>query len=313
MAIGERTGLASFGVVPYFERAALLPAEDSLALAPHPVPLPVNGERERGGGISPSPRGRGEGRGEGPSGQRAIRVAVPLLPYIANFDDLDPLAAEPAVELLRVGPGTPLPRDAALIILPGSKATLADLAALRREGWDIDIAAHRRHGGHILGLCGGYQMLGRRIADPDGREGPTGEAAGLGLLEIDTVLGGDKRLGETQGIDIASGAPVHGYEIHLGKTSGPGLARPMLELAGGRRDGAVSPDGRIMGCYLHGLFASDAFRRGFLARLGAAGGGIRYDAMIEDVLDALAAHLDRHLDLAALLAAAQPPRLILAA
>ena len=173
-----------------------------------------------------------------------------------------------------VPPGRPLPRDAALVILPGSKATLADLACLRREGWDIDILAHRRQGGRILGLCGGYQMLGRRIADPDGYEGKPGEAAGLGLLDIDTVLGPEKRLCATAGIDLATGMPVRGYEMHLGVTSGPGLSRPMLELDG-RPDGAVSPDGRVAGCYLHGLFAADAFRRAFLARLGAGLGRYR--------------------------------------
>ena len=244
--------------------------------------------------------------------QKRVRIAVPLLPRIANFDDLDPLSAEPAVELVLVRPGTPLPRDAALIILPGSKATLADLAVLRREGWDIDILAHRRQGGHIIGLCGGYQMLGRHIADPQGSEGVAGAAEGLGLLEIDTVLGGAKRLGEIAGVEIASGMPVRGYEIHLGTTGGPGLARPMLEL-GGRPDGAVTADGRVAGCYLHGLFASDPFRRTFLARLGVAGGAVAYEAMIETVLDSLADHLEQHLDLASLLAAARPPRLTRAA
>ena len=245
-----------------------------------------------------------------------IKIAVPLLPHIANFDDLDPLSAEPAVELVLVRPGTPLPRDAALVLLPGSKATLADLAVLRREGWDIDILAHHRQGGHVIGLCGGYQMLGRRIADPDGTEGSAGAAPGLGLLDVETVLGGDKRLAEAAGAEIASGKPVRGYEMHLGITSGPGTARPMLEL-GGRPDGAVSADGRVAGCYLHGLFASDPFRRAFLARLGARlnnqGGTIDYESMIERVLDDLAGHLERHLDLAALLAAARPPRLIRAA
>jgi len=241
-----------------------------------------------------------------------IKIAVPLLPRIANFDDLDPLRAEPSVELILVRPGRPLPRDAALIILPGSKATLADLAILRREGWDIDILAHRRQGGHIIGLCGGYQMLGRRIADPDGIEGPAGAAAGLGLLEVDTVLGGGKRLAEAAGIEIASGMTVRGFEMHLGATGGPGLARPMLDL-GGRPDGAVSRDGRVAGCYLHGLFAGDRFRRAVLARLGVAGGAVGYEAMVEGVLDSLADHLERHLDLAALLAAARPPRLTRAA
>jgi adenosylcobyric acid synthase len=298
-AIGERTGLRCFGVVPFFGSASLLPAEDSMALRVDPAPTPT----------LPRMRGRvGVGAGK----PLTIKIAVPLLPRIANFDDLDPLSAEPAVELVLVRPGTPIPRDAALIILPGSKATLADLAVLRREGWDIDILAHRRQGGHIIGLCGGYQMLGRHIADPQGSEGVAGAAEGLGLLEIDTVLGGAKRLGDTAGSEIASGMKVRGYEIHLGTTSGPGLARPMLDL-GGHPDGAVSADGRVAGCYLHGLFASDPFRRAFLARVGVAGGAVAYEAMIETVLEGLADHLEQHLDLASLLAASRPPRLTRAA
>ncbi len=323
-AIGERTGLRCFGVVPFFAAASALPAEDSMALShPHPPaasaagpPSPAMQERVKSGAESlPLARIAGEGGGarSATTGEdRRIKIAVPLLPRIANFDDLDPLRAEPSVELIMVRPGQLLPRDAALVILPGSKATLADLAFLRREGWDIDILAHRRHGGHIVGLCGGYQMLGRHIADPDGCEGQPGEAPGLGLLEVDTVLGGEKLLAETAGAEIASGMPVCGYEIHLGTTSGPGLARPMLDF-GGRTDGAVSADCRVAGCYLHGLFASDPFRRAFLARLGIAGGAVAYEAMIESVLDRLANHLEQHLDLAALFAAARPPRLIRAA
>jgi adenosylcobyric acid synthase len=290
-AIGEHTGLCSFGVVPYFAAASLLPAEDSLALAPHPA----SGEREG--------RPRREGRGRAP-----IRIAVPVLPRIANFDDLDPLFAEPDVEIVMVRPGRPMPRDAALVILPGSKATLADLEFLRREGWDIDILAHRRQGWRVLGLCGGYQMLGRSIADPLGLEGRKGETAGLGLLEIDTMLGGEKRLGFAAGVDVATGMPVKGYEMHLGRTSGPGLARPMLSLAG-HAEGAVSADGLVAGCYLHGLFASDGFRRAFLQGLGAAAGAVAYEHLVETTLDALADHLDQNLELSALLAAARPPRL----
>jgi adenosylcobyric acid synthase len=287
-AIGAHTGWPCFGVVPFFPDAALLPAEDSLSLRyPHPSLSGIADEGER------------------------LTIAVPLLPHIANFNDLDPLAAEPGVELVMVRPGRPLPRDAALVILPGSKATLADLAALRREGWDIDILAHHRHGGHVLGLCGGFQMLGRLVADPEGHEGPPGDAPGLGLLDIATRLGGDKRLSETAGVEIASFMPVCGYEMHLGATSGAGLAHPMLDL-GGRPDGAVGGDGRVAGCYLHGLFASDPFRRAFLARLGAAS-EIAYEATIERVLDGLADHLERHLDLDALVAAARPPRLSRAA
>jgi adenosylcobyric acid synthase len=315
-AVGERTGLRCFGVVPFFAGATALPAEDSMALSASRAPTPTL-PRLRGRGLTAAPplhslpRKRGRVGVGADAPQRRVRIAVPLLPRIANFDDLDPLDAEPAVELVLVRPGTPLPRDAMLIILPGSKATLADLAFLRGQGWDIDILAHHRQGGHVVGLCGGYQMLGRCIADPEGSEGPAGAAPGLGLLAVETVLGGDKRLAEAAGREIASGMKVRGYEMHLGMTTGPGAARPMLQL-GSRPDGAVSADGRVAGCYLHGLFASDPFRRAFLARLGAAS-TTAYEARIETVLDDLAGHLEQHLDLPALLEAARPPRLTRAA
>jgi adenosylcobyric acid synthase len=288
-AIGERTGLRSFGVVPFFPSAELLPAEDSLALVRTGNPLPpIGGER-----IDTS---------EGP-----VKIVVPALPRIANFDDLDPLRAEPGVEIVMVRPGRPLPRDAALVVMPGSKATIADLGFLRCEGWDIDILAHHRQGGQILGLCGGYQMLGQTIADPLGVEGRRETVTGLGLLDIDTVLGAEKRLGPAAGLDIATGMPVDGYEMHVGETTGRGLLRPMLRLAS-RDEGAVSADGRVAGCYLHGLFASDGFRRSFLAGLGAAGGAVAYRHLVETTLDALAGHLEQNLDLSALFAAARPPR-----
>jgi adenosylcobyric acid synthase len=286
-AIIARTGLPSFGIVPFFPKASLLPAEDSLALSPHP----------------PSPRERGEGRGEGQT-----RIAVPLLPRIANFDDFDPLRIEPGVELVMVPPGRPLPRDAALVVLPGSKATISDLEFICREGWDIDLLSHRRQGGRILGICGGYQMLGRRIADPLGMEGNAGSLPGLGLLDVDTVLGGKKRLGAVTGVELSTGMPVTGYEMHLGTTSGPGLDRPLLHLAD-KEEGCVSPDGRVAGCYLHGLFASDRFRRAFVAGLGADPSDAAYEHGIETVLDALAEHLEQSLDLPALLAAARAPRI----
>ena len=281
-ALDERTGLRCFGVVPYFHGAGNLPAEDTLSL---------------------TPRVRGEGRGEG-----RVRIAVPLLPRIANFDDLDPLRAEPRVELVMVPPGQPLPRDAALVILPGSKATIGDLEFLRREGWDIDLLAHRRQGGRILGLCGGYQMLGRTITDRFGVEGRKETVDGLGLLEVETVLDAAKRLVEVSGVELSTGMPINGYEMHLGITTGPGLDRPMLRLPSGA-DGCISRDGRVAGCYLHGLFASDPFRRAFLEVLGADSGEVAYELQIETTLDALADHLECCLDLPALLAAARPPRL----
>jgi len=281
--LGERTGLGCFGVVPYFPNVALLPAEDSLSLIRRAPPC----------------RLLEEGR---------VRIAVPLLPHIANFDDLDPLRAEPGVELVIVQPGQPLPLDATLVILPGSKAAIGDLEFLRREGWDIDLLAHRRQAGHILGLCGGYQMLGRTITDRFGIEGRKETVEGLRLLEVDTILGDAKRLVETTGIELSTGMPVNGYEMHIGCTTGPGLERPMLCLANGA-DGCISRDGRVAGCYLHGLFTSDPFRRALLKALGADSSEIAYEQQIEATLDALADHLEQNLDLAALLAAARPPRL----
>lgn len=275
--ITERTGLSSFGVVPWFEGARLLPAEDAVVL--------------------------NQGRSAAIAGQ-PIRVAVPRLPRIANFDDLDPLIAEPDVTVLFVPPGQALPGDADLIVLPGSKATIADLAALRAEGWDIDIAAHIRRGGRLLGLCGGYQMLGTRIRDPLGIEGPPADVPGLGLLDIETELTRDKMLVETTGIEVSTEASVRGYEMHVGRTQGPGLGRPMLRL-GDREDGAVSIDGRVLGCYLHGLFASDDYRRALLSRVRPdRPGGLAYEDKVERTLDLLAEHLEAHLTLDRLLATA---------
>jgi len=237
-----------------------------------------------------------------------VRIAVPVLPRIANFDDLDPLLAEPGVELVMVAPGRPLPADAPLVILPGSKATIGDLEFLRREGWDIDLLAHWRQGRRILGLCGGYQMLGQTITDCFGTEGRKETVRGLGLLEVDTILGETKRLVEAAGIELSTGTPVKGYEMHIGCTTGPELERPMLRLVSGT-DGCISRDGRVAGCYLHGLFASDLFRRAFLEGLGADSGEVAYERQIDATLDALADHLERSLDLPALLAAARPPHL----
>ncbi|MBF0394465.1 MAG: cobyric acid synthase, partial [Alphaproteobacteria bacterium] len=249
--IEARTRLPCLGIVPWFPEALRLPAEDAAQLAA--------GRKAEGAGL---------------------RVAVPVLSRIANWDDFDPLSAEPGVALTLVRPGEPLPGDADLVILPGSKATIADLAFLRAQGWDIDLFAHLRRGGRVLGICAGYQMLGRRIADPLGVEGPPGETEGLGLLNVETVMAGTKTLREVEG--AALGQPVRGYEMHMGETTGPDRARPFLTLAG-RPDGAMSADGRVAGCYLHGLFAADGFRRTFLP-----GSTLDWEAGVEIVLDRLA-------------------------
>lgn len=270
--IESRTGWRGYGVLPWFPLAHLLPAEDALDL----------------------PTGGGEG----------LHVVALGFSRIANFDDLDPLAAEPGVRLTLLRAGQPIPGDAALVILPGSKSTRADLAFLRAQGWDIDLAAHVRRGGHVLGLCGGFQMLGQVIRDPAGVEGPAGETPGLGLLELTTEMTADKRLAQVEGTHAATGQPIRGYEIHLGRSTGPDCARPFA-LIGVQPEGATSADGRIMGSYLHGAFASDDFRRAFLARLGAAPSRLDYDAGVEQALDALADHLEAHLDVDGLLALAR--------
>jgi adenosylcobyric acid synthase len=274
--IQMRTGMDCFGIVPYFADARRLPAEDGVVLDSAPWRVK---------------RGTDSGR--------PIRIAVPRLPRIANFDDLDPLASEPGVMIDLVEAGRPIPLDADIVILPGSKATLADLEYLRAQGWDIDIAAFARKGGTVLGLCGGYQMLGKHIADPEGVEGRPREAQGLGLLDVDTVLTKHKELREVAGVDIESNVPVSGYEMHMGDTSGPDCARPMFRIANMRPEGARSERGRIRGTYLHGLFAADSFRRRFLAEVSGKtrAGGPDYAATIERVLDGLAEHLESHLDL----------------
>jgi adenosylcobyric acid synthase len=222
-----------------------------------------------------------------------------MLSRIANFDDFDPLRAEPDVELRFVPPGRPLPGDADLVILPGTKATLADLAFLRAQGWDIDLLAHVRRGGRVLGVCGGFQMLGRRIADPEGVEGSPGEAAGLGLLDIETVLTAGKTLRSVRG-ELAGGGAVEGYEIHVGETTGPGLAAPFMRFDDGRADGAVSADGRIAGGYLHGLFAARPARAAILRTLGASAQVGDYGAVVDAALDEIAEDLERAFDIAAI-------------
>jgi len=226
-----------------------------------------------------------------------------VLPRIANFDDLDPLAAEPDVDLAMVPLGAPLP-VCDVVILPGSKATIADLADLRATGWDIDLVAHHRRRGRIIGLCGGYQMLGHWIDDPLGIEGPAGRVAGLGLLDVETVLSPGKRLAEAVGRS-ADGIGFRGYEMHMGRTTGPDTARSLLHFLDGRADGAGSPDGSVLGTYVHGLFSDDGQRGAWLRRWGATPSGHRHDAAVEGVLDQLAEHLEAYIDVDRLLSLAR--------
>ncbi|CUH63736.1 Cobyric acid synthase [Thalassovita gelatinovora] len=272
--ITQRTGWPSLGVLPWFADAWRLPAEDVMDIA--------------------------SSKGDG------FKIAVPRLGRIANFDDLDPLAAEPGVSVDIIEPGRALPGDADMVLIPGSKSTIADLADFRAQGWDIDLKAHIRRGGHVLGICGGYQMLGREISDPDGIEGGPETVPGLGLLDVVTVMTPQKRLALSRATYLPSGAPVEGYEIHLGETTGPDCARAWLDLSG-RAEGASSRNGQVRGCYLHGLFGSDAFRAAYLSQLGAQV-QVAYSDELDAVLDRLAVHIETHFDLDLLLRLAQRPR-----
>ncbi|SMY08960.1 cobyric acid synthase [Flavimaricola marinus] len=270
--IADRTGWRPLGIVPWFDQAWRLPAEDVMDIS---------------------------GRPGGP-----LKIAVPKLNRIANFDDLDPLSAEPDVTVEIVEAGHPLPADAALVLIPGSKSTIADLAHFRAQGWDIDLHAHVRRGGRVLGVCGGYQMLGKRIIDAEGIEGPPGEVDGLGLLDVVTEMKPAKRLVQTSARHVSSGEIVMGYEIHIGQTNGPDTANAWLKI-GERGEGAESADGKIKGCYLHGLFSADGFRSAYLAELGHSGQVATYGKSVEESLDALAQHLEAHLDMDAILATAE--------
>ncbi len=269
--IADHTHWPGFGVLPYFSDAWRLPAEDALDIAV--------------------------------STGTGVKIACLTLSRIANFDDLDPLKSEPGVQVVMVRAGEPIPADAALVIIPGSKSTRGDLAYLRAQGWDIDLLAHHRRGGRILGICGGYQMLGTLVSDPEGIEGPAGQTPGLGLLDVATTMTSDKRLTRTHAIHAATGRPITAYEIHIGRSNGPDCARPFAHI-NGQPEGAMSADGRVMGSYLHGMFSDDAFRAAFLLDLGITAPLRNHRSEVEATLDALAAHLERHLDVDGLLALA---------
>ncbi len=261
----KHTNWLSIGVLPWFLDAVYLPAEDASDI---------------------KPKSMGSG----------FKIVVPKLSRIANFDDLDPLSADPNISVEIISAGLPLPMDADLILLPGTKSTIGDLKFFRKQGWDIDLAAYIRAGGQVLGICGGYQMLGKEIIDSEGIEGTAGKYEGLGHLDVITEMLPEKQLALVSGVDIESGAYVEGYEIHIGQTNGDDCNRHWLNM-NGNSSGAGSPDGKIQGCYIHGLFSSDEFRKEYLERVGANIAKTEYSVKVENTLDALANHMEKHCDL----------------
>ncbi|MFK7761710.1 MAG: cobyric acid synthase [Roseobacter sp.] len=261
--IRDVTGWTGFGVLPWFSDAWRLPAEDAYDVQP-------------------------------PERQSGLHIVCLHLSRMANFDDLDPLAQEPGVRLTMLAAGQAIPGDADVVIVPGSKSTRADLAFLRTQGWDVDIKAHVRRGGHVLGLCGGYQMLGNAIEDRQGLEGPPGVDQGLGLLNLNTLMQPQKHVLPTHAVHCSTHQTVTAYQIHLGQTTGPDCQRPFAQI-GANPEGAQSEDGRICGTYLHGLFTEDRFRKAWLAQFGTQQ-HVAYNASVENTLNALATHLEDHLD-----------------
>lgn len=292
--IKAETGWTHFGTVPFLRSIRDLPAEDAVILE--------NGDT---------------------AFDNKIRIAVPLLPRIANFDDLGPLIAEDDVTVTVVKPGTPIPEGQDLIIIPGSKSTIADLEFLKHEGWDIDIKAHVRRGGSVLGICGGYQMLGTKVKDPDRIEGGLCVSEGLGLLDVESVITRQKAVQETTAYLMGQDLMIDGYEIHAGqthvsqtqagRTNVEGTVRPYMIQAAAAFGGKIKPtentgntdvigvesaDGRIIGTYLHGLFGNGEYRKNFLARFSPENReAVNFDIKVEAALDRLATSLETYLDL----------------
>ncbi|MCY4305240.1 MAG: cobyric acid synthase [Aestuariivita sp.] len=261
--ITQRTSWPNFGVIPWFNAAWKLPAEDIMDI-------------------------KSQGSGD-------LIIAVPQFARISNFDDLDPLAAEPSIQIKIIKPGRPIPGNANLVMLLGSKSTISDLAFLRAQGWDVDIAAHIRRGGHLIGLCGGFQMLGQTIEDPNGIEGKATKVNGLGYLEIKTILTKRKRLANQKACCTLSNSNVEGYEIHMGRSTGNSLSKPWFKMDG-KNEGAIANGGQIKGTYLHGIFISDEFRASFLNNFGQKS-QIAHDDEIEKTLNDLSKHLETYMNL----------------
>lgn len=273
----RHTGKPVIGVLPYLH-GLHLEAEDAL---PFSLPSPAGG---RGGG------GEGESLSSG-----KLRIIAPVLPHISNHTDFDPLRLHPQVEFSFVALSDEIP-PADLIILPGSKAVRSDLDSLRKSGWEAAIRRHLRYGGKVIGVCGGLQMLGQSIHDPLGVEGEAGSSAGLGMLELTTTLAGRKQLRNVCGALTLEGAPVTGYEIHAGISTGAALQHPAARFEHGA-DGAISSDGQIFATYLHGLFESSAaagalLRWAGLCKAAAPDYRARCDADLDRLADAVEQHLD---------------------
>ena len=273
-SIEKMTNWKGLGVIPWFESAWKLPAEDSMDIRS------VN------------------------KNQAKFKVVCLCLSRMANFDDLDPISQEPDIDLVMLTAGNAIPGNADLVIIPGTKSTIGDLKFLREQRWDLDLAGHINRGGYVLGICGGYQILGKTISDPDGIEGATGSTEGLGYLDVQTTMTANKKVTPTAAVHLASGTQINGYEIHIGDTIGNDCSRPFAT-SNGTPDGAITLTGQIMGTYLHGLFSNNSFRRYFLKNIGAKPSNLDYDQEVENILDKLGDHMEKNVDIEAFISIAR--------
>ncbi len=265
-SVDRMTKWKGLGVVPWFESAWKLPAEDSMDIRS------VN------------------------KNQTKFKVVCLCLSRMANFDDLDPISQEPNIDLVMLSAGNAIPGDAGLVIIPGTKSTIEDLKFIRQQKWDLDLAGHINRGGYVLGICGGYQILGNTISDPDGIEGSAGSTDGLGYLDVQTIMTANKKVTPTLAVHLASGTQINGYEIHIGDTTGNDCAKPFAT-SNDTPDGAISFSGQVMGTYLHGLFSNNSFRQFFLKNIGAKPSNLDYEQEIENILDELAEHIEKNIDI----------------
>jgi adenosylcobyric acid synthase len=277
--ITNYTGWPSLGVVPWMQSTMYLPEEDGVRLE---APQSINPTNEKG----------------------RVRIAVLRLKHIANFDDFDPLQHEPQIDFRFISPLDPLPLDIDLLILPGSKATIDDLAMLHEHGWEHELHAYVRRGGRVMGVCAGYQMLGRVVRDPHQIEGGATAMAGFGLLDMETEMSANKVLREVAGTETITGARVSGYEMHVGRSTTDTGAEPMIRFDDGSQDGAVRRGGRVFGCHLHGLLAAPEYRAALLAMLGTNSTAGDHREKVHSALDDIASVLERSISVAALSAIA---------
>jgi len=269
----KRTGWPFLGLIPYFDLAKFLPAEDTLDLEK------IIYEKNK-------------------KPKKIIKITIPILGKVSNFDDIDSLRMQPFIEINMIASNDIIPEDTDIILLLGSKSTINDLIELKNNGWDIDIKAHARKDKIVIGLCGGYQMLGKIINDPFGAEGSIRKIDGLGLLDVVTTIQKEKKVRRLSATHLYDNKTVEGYEIHLGKTSGTDCDRPMFRI-NQKLEGAISSNYKIYGTYMHGFFNNKGACEWLLSLCNQSNYQndiVDYDLKIDEILDNLADHMERHLD-----------------